>query len=766
MRLVKPFCLAIILALVASLTPGANAFAADTRAVLTLRVNTVAKSEVTVTMRGSDVLLTRADLQDSGIKGLDFHGAKPDDLVPLSAFKSFMTYTVDDKALTLDLTVSADHLGVATFNYHQQAALTISKPAHSAFMNYSVGLSSAAGPNVTTQFGTRIGAGLLETTRTFSGYGTYNAAITRWTVDSPQSNERMSIGDVDLSTGDLGSSVSLLGGEIHRYFGLTPNSLINVLPGVRGSVGTPATANVYVNGALVKTETLGPGEFSFQNLPTGLGPNNTQIVITDAFGHQQTYTNYFFGADQLLAPGVSDFAYGAGIPRAFYGQTPGTTQFGVGGRYTKGVTNNLTVGGRMEASASLVSGGGEALFRLHQGVLGMEGAFSRSGNATGGAAAVTLQEMVNRFSMSASVGVQSPQYATLGQNVLSDRALTNASLGLSAPMGKSTVGLSYNALKDRDNGIQQGWQLTRWSRLSGSTSIQLSANLMQTVTGKQFSVTASLNLMAGHDMNANINTSESNGHRQLSVDVSRSNLTSVPSFGYNVGLASSDSNTVSSYASGEYRGQYGNYFGTVYTGGGSSSVTLQLAGGIVAIGGKFFATQPVNDSYALVDTGMPGVHVTVNGFDAGRTNRSGYALVPQMGAYFNNTISLQPGDVPMNYSLDQSTQTVVPEYRTGEVVHFRIRRVLPVTGNLSVLMAGHPTIPAYGILELTGENEDHATSDIGENGEFYFDKLEPGNYHGRIQFKGGECKFNITVHGTEKMFLRLGTLTCKNGVPS
>ena len=756
----------MMLALV--LTMGGQVFAAaDTRAVLTLTINTVAKSEVTVTMRGTDVLLTRADLEDTGIQGLTFHGEKPADLVPLSQFKPFLTYTVDDKALTLDLTVAADHLGVVTFNYRPQSTLTIAKPARSVFMNYSVGFSSAAGADFTGELGTRIGAGLLETTRSFSGNGSYNSAVTRWTVDAPQSDERATIGDVDLSTGDLGSSVSMIGAEVHRYFGLSPNSVVNVLPGVRGSVGTPATADIYVNGTLVKTETLAPGQFFFQNLPTGLGPNNTQVVVTDAFGRRQSYNNYFFGADQLLAPGVSDFAYGVGVPHALYGVAPGRSQLGAGGRYAKGLNPNLTVGARIEASGSLLSGGGEALLRLHSGVLGIEGAASRLGDSKGAAGAITIVQDIDRFGVSASWAMQSPQYATLGQNASADRALSQASFVLSAPLRGSSIGLSLTSQRDRDQGAQQIWELTRWSKLSSTASIQVGATMTRTPSGKQFGVTATVNLIPRQGAMANLTASEIDGHRIVSAGIAKSDTANVPSFGYSAGVTSSDTNAASAYATGEFRGQYGTYFGTLLTGTGSgaTSAMLQLAGGVVSIGGKIFATQPVNDSYALVSTGFPGVEVTVNGLDEGRTNRAGYVLVPQMGAYFNNAVALQPGDIPLNYAVDQSTRTIVPAYRSGEIVSFQVRRVLPVTGSLRIMMSGHPTIPAYGILEVKND-KGTSTSDIGEGGEFYFDKLEAGDYHAQIRFKGGACAFSIAVPATDRMFLKLGTLTCNNGVRS
>jgi outer membrane usher protein len=322
-------------------------------------------------------------------------------------------------------------------------------------------------------------------------------------------------------------------------------------------------------------------------------------------------------------------------------------------------------------------------------------------------------------------------------------------------------------MHDRDNGAQSEWQLTRTSRVSNSASLDISANLLRTPAGRQFGVTSTLNLVTQRGVTAYVTSGETDGHEQLAANVVKSSPSTLPSFGYNAGFSSTQGSQLSGYASGQYRWPYGNYFGSVDVGGGGpASLSMQLAGGLVAIGGKFFATQPLTDGYALVETdGLAGVRVSANGMPDGRTNSQGYAIVPQLGAYFTNTVALTPGDVPLNYTIDRTSQDVVPEYRSGEIVEFRMKRVLPVTGVLSVLIKGQAVVPAYGIIEVRDGNT-KATSDIGENGEFYFENLAPGTHDAHIQFKGGECSFQIDVPATQAKFLKLGTLTCKDGVSS
>ncbi len=738
--------------------------ASDQRAVLTFKINNVAKSDVTVELRGDDVLVRRGDLDAAGIRGFDYHGAKEQDFIDLKSLAPDLAYRVDDQALTLELTVKVDHLPVSTFNYRPRTTLTLSKPARSAFLNYSIGLSPQWGAQVSSELGTRVGAGTFQNDLSFSGAGSGNAVVTRWIMDSPRANERLTLGDAQLSTGDLGASVQLFGATVERYFGLNPGVSQTVLPGIHGSVDSAATADVYVNGVLVRQEQLQPGQFYFQNLPIGSGPNNTQIVVTDAFGRQQAYSNYFYGADQLLAPGVTDFSYGIGLPRSLYGANAVGAGPTIAGRYTVGVTPNFTAGARLEANGSVASAGGESIMRLNRGVVGLELAASKDGSTQGTAGAISYQTIARHLNVSASLFAESRNYANLSLPATYDRPLMNATFSVSMPMDNgSSVGLSYIAQQDRDQGAQHQWQLSRWIPISRSMILELDANSANTAAGRRFSISTSLNFIPRHGASANFTASNSGGQQQMSASISKSMDAGTPAFGYNAGMTSSSSG-LSGYTTGQYRWANGNYFGSVNFGGGTTQVFAQLAGGLVAIDGKVFATQPLGDSYALVDAdGLANVRVEANGVQVGRTDRSGYALVPALGSYVDNKLSLVSGDVPLNYQIDTTEEHLVPQYDAGEVVQFDLKRVLPVFGTLSVLMKGAPVVPAFGLVEIQGLGT-AAKSDLGENGEFYFEDLKPGTYGAHIQFKGGECSFQIHVPETQAKMLKLGTLTCANGV--
>jgi outer membrane usher protein len=371
--------------------------------------------------------------------------------------------------------------------------------------------------------------------------------------------------------------------------------------------------------------------------------------------------------------------------------------------------------------------------------------------------------MDRRVSVGIAATFQSPYYSSLSLPSSQDRPLVNLQASVSRQFGaRAGMTLSYYRQQDRDNGMQSEWQLSHTLQLSSAAQLQVSENLTSAAGQKQFGVQTALNFLAGHGLAASLNASESGGQAQTTLQLQRSMDAQTPSFGYTVSATDSRAG-ISGFASADYRSQYGNYSVDLGNGAGTTSASVNVAGGLVFIDGHFFPTQSVTDSYALVDTGIANVRVLSNNIVAGRTNAHGYLLVPQLGSYMNNDITLTSSDLPLNYSIDAPTQTVAPAYRSGEIVHFGISQVRPVTGKLLVHIGNADVVPAYGIVSLDGGAQQ---SDIGEGGEFYFDKLSAGSHHADIEFQGGTCAFDLTIPKTTQSFIKLGTVLCHNGVRS
>jgi outer membrane usher protein len=429
-----------------------------------------------------------------------------------------------------------------------------------------------------------------------------------------------------------------------------------------------------------------------------------------------------------------------------------------------GITNNVTGGGRLELSPSTFSGGPAFTFRLAHGVLGTGLAVSHGGGQNGSAALVSYQYMDPQISGGVALTLQSPHYSTLALPPDQDRNVLNAQFSIAKQFARGrSISLSYFRQNDRDNGSQGVWQLSQVAQLSDEMQLQLAESLTNAAGGKQFGIQTAISFIPRHGLAASLNMNQTGGQTQTTLQVQRALESGTPAFGYTVS-ASAGSGPASAYTAAEYRSQYGDYIANAGTANGQNALSLTAAGGLVFIDGHFFPTQSITDSYALVDTGgLPHVRVLANNIVVGRTNKNGYLLVPQLGSYLNNDIAIASNDTPIDYSIEDQSRQVAPMYRSGTIVRFGINKVRPVTGRLLVRLGKKNVVPAFGIIQLDSSTAP-LSSDIGEDGEFYFDRLSAGAHHAVIQFEGGRCAFDLDVPQSTSRFVKLGTVVCENGV--
>jgi len=83
--------------------------------------------------------------------------------------------------------------------------------------------------------------------------------------------------------------------------------------------------------------------------------------------------------------------------------------------------------------------------------------------------------------------------------------------------------------------------------------------------------------------------------------------------------------------------------------------TLTLSGGVAAVAHHAFFTKPIQNGFALVDTGgIPGLPVLVDNHPAGYTDRAGYLLVNTLNDNAPNRIAVDSTKVPLDVELKHS----------------------------------------------------------------------------------------------------------------
>jgi len=766
----------LVIALVAQLASPLSIAAetTDQRALLTLKVNTVERGDVYVVLRGSDALADLSDLRSGGIKlaGVETEHLYGADYVDLKQLGPSVQYQVDAVALELRLTVPPAMLDSSTNVNLASAALTVkssSQPA--AFFNYSVS-DGSLGPSFAGELGASIRNRYLTAFVSRSQNGSLIGPITL-TGSNPGAATRVDVGDLLASTGTLGGTTMLAGIDIARDFSMNPSILRTSSSSIAGQVNTPTTADIYVNGHLVAQQQLAPGSFSLNNIPVQAGANNEEIVLRDAFGNTRVISGSFYFNTNILAKGLSDYDVALGVPTSAADETSFTVGSIGGqqqtpfeghapvlmGRYSRGLTNSLTAGVRVEHQQTLSSVGFGLGASTRLGAIGFSGAISKDGTQGGAAADLSYQYVGRRFSVGFDQQVQSPWYATISQPASFDRQLSSTYVTISRIISRTTSFLgTYTAQHWRDQSPEVTVTAGILQRIGRLGSLSFSVG-RQTLQGQRGPV-VDLSFITGLGLESTLSVvhdSETGQGSSTTLGLSRT-PTGLNGLDYDLDAGRSNGKTVIN-GTGTYRAKYGLAQLQATQGGGSQFDQFTYAGSIAMAGGAVGIGQPVDGAFAVVDTGISGVPVTVNGRLVGRTNRSGKIVAFGLVPYLPNQISIDPNSLPEDVIVDSPSVTIVPVQDSGRTVRFPLHRFQAFTGKISVLTPKGLKLPAYGqfVVHVAGKD---FTSDIGEDGAFFLENVPAGTYPAEIAYKGGDCRFKVIMPASRATFTKLGTLQC------
>jgi len=748
------------------------------QAILQWSVNGVERGEVVTQLRSPDVLVRVADLEQAGVRG--FAGRRETvagvAYVSLASLAPAVTFEMDERALTLRLTATPGLLATTVQDFLQsRPSGLIYTTDTTAFLNSSVSGIDFERYTWTGEGGLSIRNTLLYGTAFRDELGVFSRGLTNFTVDDRARLVRYLVGDRFDSTGPLGGGALLGGFSVSREFSLDPYFVRFPTVGLSGAVFTRSTAEVYVNGQLVRREVLPPGPFELRNLPASVGSGTAEVILRDAFGRQQVISSPFYFTSTLLRAGIQEWSYDAGFKRD--SQATGLGEYGawaVLGRHRVGITDDLSVGGRVELGADLASGGPIITTRLPVGEMELSVAGSRHDTREGWAASLAYSYASRPFSVSWALRAVSDHYVTTSLRAPEDRARLEATALVGFPITTaSTVTLQYTHTDFRDADPQE--------RVSAAVSVRLTsrANLFVTAShARQPGVKPETTVFTGLTYYLGDNTTatashEVSRHQQSSaLEVQRS-LPLGEGFGYRAravraeqdqpqvdGRSGGSTVDYQGLAQGQYQGRYGFFEGWYERVGDRNSTTLTVAAGVVAIGGGVHLTRPVQDGFALVHVpGVAGVRGSLNNQEVGRTDSRGKLLIPNLLPYYANRLGIKDEDIPIEYSITTTERMVGPPVKGGSVVTFPARRVQAFIGALVLEIEGRTVTPAYGQLTVSAEGETFE-SPIGRDGEFYLENLPRGRHAAVVDHKEALCRFMLETPVSPASLVDLGTVRC------
>lgn len=607
-----------------------------------------------------------------------------------------------------------------------------------------------------------------------------------YTYSDPDALRRYRLGDF-INGGLAWSRPIRMGGlQISSDFALRPDMVTFPLPSLSGSAAVPSTVDVLTNGTKVLSGQVAAGPFELQQLPVVTGAGTVSMTVTNALGQQVITTLPFYASAALLAPGLQDYSAQLGFLRQNYGLFSNNyNMLAASAAYRRGVSSWLTVEASAEAASGMVmSGGGAAINLGNFAVLNADGAVSVNSDRTGVQISVGLQRIDPVFSFGVSMTSASHDFRDIaamnGEPV--PRLQLNASIGLSLAQFGS-IGFAYAEIRrdstsslitlfepssnvlDQSSSLQSkalGFEPTeRASILSASYSIQVNKMSLYATGFRDFAnrnnsgimigVTIPLGARSSADVSGGQGTS--GGYGQFHVTQSAE----LPGdWGYDA--YGSSGNGEHEFGLVQYRAPWSLLTAGIDHTGRQISLRGEAQGAISFIDGRLFASTPINDSFAIVDTdGVSNVRVQQENRYVGTTDTTGHLIVPDLRAFDINRIAIDPTDIPADTTMNTPARTVRPQDRSGVIVRFPAKISHGALLQLTDKSGAPLPVGSTATLRATG-----AIAPIGYDGKTYVTDLGTRNEILVERPDGQRCSVLFDYRPSPGEIPQIGPLLCQD----
>ena len=673
------------------------------------------------------------------------------------------TLDLDETQLALNVVFPANNLAGTHLDLsNHPAPMEIGRPRNSTILNYRASARQAGDAPVqlrlTTELNLRIGELLLrQQTKYDSANGTrpLSRGTSQLIWDDQQAGTRFIAGDMIAPGGPFGTSFPGAGVSLSRLYAITPDVIRYPGAALQVSALSPADVEVAVDGSTVYRTHVGPGPISLDNLFYTGGARTVRVTVTDANGRRQVIEQPFFFTDLVLAKGLHEFSY-------FIGRR---SQLGADDRWRYlegawqafhryGATNHLTVQAGGEGNSEFASGGlGASVRHDVLGLLSLDLLAS-----TDHAAARQAQGWAARYSYlgpRVSVFAGRRQYGdgfrTLATTPDNPALHSETRVGTSTRLVSATT-LSMDLVRSRDTlGDHATYAVRLSSNLDKRTSLHAEYQSSRSGAERSQAVTIYLRFDLDRQEWVSATFRASPDARGMDVETGRQ-LAQGEGLGYRMGVTSESRAgraSAFSFASANWnlKPVTVELNGTSqFRGGHSHYAEAAISGSIVGLDGYIGLTREVGDGFALARLGVPqpGVDIFLNSQAQGKTDAQGNLLIPQVGAYGRQDVSLDDKQLSMQYNLATKRVTIAPPYKSGTVVDFGGRKLRAVTGSAWLVRGAVRKPIASRNWTLTGGGLQLAI-ETAASGEFYLDDAAPGRYRGTIEIDGKAYSCQLAV---------------------
>ncbi|MGY1518875.1 fimbria/pilus outer membrane usher protein [Luteimonas sp. A482] len=751
-------------ALALLLASAAAAQAPDEVMLLDLCLNARCSGIAAVVVRGEAVLVDREALLAAGLDPTALTAQQIDGraYVDPAQLGQGIEVVLDRANLRVDLVQRASDMPAQTIDLRTRGRADPATRPWTAFVNYAAAVGDGRSDGevgLETLFldaAAGRGPAALRSTGYWDPDSGWRRGLTRLEIDQPNHLRRWTVGDqVAVARDPLGGGALLGGVGMERAFDQDPYLVTFPQPFYQGVIETPGVVEVYANGALIGRREVGAGPFNLQNLGVPPGRSDVRVVLRDPFGNRRDLAvASYYGGSALLAPGLSDYALRLGRVRGGsldgdYGDDTAWQAW-----YRRGVSDRITLGVRSEGDDDFANAGADAALRTNLGEFGFALARSRDDDAgSGHAASISYSYGGPRAGLSLGSRRFSSGYRMLGTTfeLFGARLREDAYANLSwSPTTRLSMQLGYGRQRreglpaERTASLSSTWRLSPAAQLL--LSVQRSDGLFEDT-----SALLSLNVALDRDSLAfSVRDRRSPGDdgtdgdsRGYGFDARRSRPVGI-GWGYDASVQHDDFGT-SGFGQLEYEGRHGRYAVQADRFGGRSGARVLLNGALVGIGGRAYATPPLDSGFALVRVpGVAGVPILRENLEVGRTDARGDLLVRDLVPYYANQIALDPSQVPLDHEIVRGAAQLAVFRNTGSVATLDAHPLRAFSGRLR-LRDGDGARPAvFGNLRLQ-HGDASQTSPLGADGRFYFEQLPAGRHQAIVDSDGRRAHCAIDI---------------------
>ncbi|WP_348632908.1 fimbria/pilus outer membrane usher protein [Mesorhizobium sp. M00.F.Ca.ET.216.01.1.1] len=313
------------------------------------------------------------------------------------------------------------------------------------------------------------------------------------------------------------------------------------------------------------------------------------------------------------------------------------------------------------------------------------------------------------------------------------RAIDQVTLTIPTPLDFSSFNLSYTHLESAEGqksqivGLSYSQQIFKQSSLYATAFVDLEDR-------GSFGVFAGVSVPFGDDSTASTGVEQGPDGLNVVADIAKSERLEDGSIGWRA--RTSEGDTPNRSAAVSYRSPFARFEAGVQQYGKDVRATAQMDGAIAVAGGGVFATNRIDDAFAVVEVGTPDVDVQFQNRPVGKTNRQGRILVPGLNSYEPNTVSIDPKNLPVDADVPATNEVVMPADRSGVVVKFGVSEA-PEAALVTLVDSSGAPLEAGLKGRVEGSAEEFV---IGYDGQAYIRGLNAQNAVVIDRLDGTSCR--------------------------